>query len=80
MSETPGHGRAVHLLDEKLPEERSIERREEWPSTFLVFREPVKKHGPWAACWLDSGDVVMTIPFRKLMFRAAPALGFTHGG
>jgi len=55
--------------------------REEWPSTFLVFREPVKKHGPGAACELDSGDVaIMTIPFRKLIFRAAPALGFTHGG
>ena len=47
---------------------------------FLVFCEPVKKHGPGVACGLDSGDVVTTIPFRKLIFRAAPALGFTNGG
>jgi hypothetical protein len=43
----------------------------------LVFREPVKKHGLGAACGLDIGDVVKTIPFRKLIFSAAPAFGFS---
>jgi hypothetical protein len=49
-------------------------------ASFLVFCEPVKKHGPGAACGLDIGDAVKAIPFRKLIFTAAPAPGFTHGG
>ena len=48
--------------------------------SFLVIREPVKKHGPGVACGLDSGDAVEAIPFRKLIFAATPAPGFTHGG
>jgi Transposase len=48
--------------------------------SFLVIREPVKKHGPGVACGLDIGDAIKAIPFRKLIFAAAPAPGFTHGG
>jgi hypothetical protein len=47
---------------------------------FLVFRKPVKKHGPGVASGLDIGDAVAAIPFRKVIFSAAPASGFTHGG
>jgi hypothetical protein len=47
---------------------------------FLVFREPVKKHGLGVASGLDIGDAAEAIPFRKLIFSAAPAPGFTHGG
>ena len=57
FKKTIGRGLSAHLLDQKLLC-RYLGRSEEMAVYFLVFSEPVKKHGLGVARGLESGDVV----------------------
>lgn len=57
FKKTFGRGRSVHLLDQKL-RCRYLGASGEMAAHFLVFCEPVKKHGLGVARGLESGDVV----------------------